>query len=306
MSSIIDRILKQSEDKDLLDKLISLSKSDLNSLLLRVFQIQASTIKPIDLLKAFEINRFSIPSEIDPIKYHELEVELLTLAKNFDIKSILLSPAALLSSCSAFSCVDQNNIVSATRGIEILSDPTNMLSIIIGSKLKNKELDNKTPLHFCTTTRVTRAALFPNTKRHFAHFGIFCIVSSGKDTGSYFCEKDLLMKQITYLKELLTEKYNAKLKITLRKRSGYSNNDVFFNNMVELIKIKFPDVAFSYELKHTDNNYYKGINYKIYMDMQGEMIEIGDGGFVDWIQQMTNNKKERCLICGIGLDRLLL
>lgn len=35
-------------------------------------------------------------------------------------------------------------------------------------------------------------------------------------------------------------------------------------------------------------------------------IEIGDGGFVDWISQILGNKKERCLISGIGLDRLLL
>ena len=31
-----------------------------------------------------------------------------------------------------------------------------------------------------------------------------------------------------------------------------------------------------------------------------------DGDFVDWMRKMTNNKRERCLISGIGLDRLLL
>jgi hypothetical protein len=306
MDEIIDRILRQTGDKELINKIVSLSKSDLNSLLLKVFQIHAINTKPTDLLKAFELNRFSIPSEIDPVKYHKLEAEILSLAQKLKFITVLLSPSAPLASCSAFGCVDQNNIVSATRGSEILSDPTNMLSVIIASKLKNNELDSKIPLHFCTTARVTRAALFPNTKRHFAHFGLFCMVSSGKDAGSYNCEKNLFVEQINLIKKLLIEKYNAKLAITLKKRGGYKNNDIFFNTISDLLENMFPDVSFSYDLEHEGNNYYKGINYKIYMDKDNEMIEIGDGGFVDWIQKMKNNKKERCLISAIGLDRLLL
>ena len=61
----------------------------------------------------------------------------------------------------------------------------------------------------------------------------------------------------------------------------------------------------SFDLENEDNNYYKGINFQIYMEKENERIEIGDGGFVDWMQKMLNNKKERCLISGIGLDRLL-
>jgi histidyl-tRNA synthetase len=76
--------------------------------------------------------------------------------------------------------------------------------------------------------------------------------------------------------------------------------------LAELVKTEFPDVPVSYDLKNNDNNYYKGINYNIIMEKDNQKIEIGDGGFVDWIQMMTNNKKERCLISGISLDRLLL
>ena len=48
------------------------------------------------------------------------------------------------------------------------------------------------------------------------------------------------------------------------------------------------------------------MNYVINMEKDGNKIEIGDGGYVDWTQKMVNNKRERCLISGIGLDRLLL
>lgn len=306
MDLIMNRILEDLGDKELIEKLTSMPKSDFNSLLLTVFQMQTNNISPVDIIKAFELNRFSVPSEIDPIQYHNLEVELLSLAQKEHIKPILLSPSAPLGSCSAFGCVDQNNVISATRNSEMLADPTNMLSLIITNKLKSKELDNKDYIHYCATARVLRAKPLPKAKGVYSHFGLFNMVSSGKDSGSYNCEKDLIIKHLTYYKKLLSEKYTAKLSITLRKRSGYTDNDGFFNRMTELIKSEFPDIPISFDLEHEDNNYYKGINFKIFMEKDGELFEIGDGGFVDWIKQMTTNNKERCLISAIALDRLLL
>jgi hypothetical protein len=303
--NIIERILTQLGDKRLIEKLLALPKSDLNSLLLKLFQEQVNDFTPIDVLKVFQTNRFSVPSELDPVAYHTLETEFLTAAQKLDIKTVLLSPAAPFASSSVFGCVDQNNIVSAVRGTEILSDPTNMLSIIIAEQIKSKKVDNTTPLHYCTTARVLRAQPFPKTKGYYAHFGIFCIVSSGKDIGSYCCEKELFLKQLIFYRELILQKYNANLSIILRKRSGYTDGDGFFDVMAELVKNELPIVPLSFDLEHEDNNYYKGINYKIYIEKDGNKIEIGDGGFVDWMQKMTNNKKERCLISGIGLDRLL-
>ena len=306
MSKIIDRVLDKIGDKELLKKISTLAKADLNSLLLRVYQEQASNVTPPDILKTFQVNRFTVPSELDPVAYHVLEAEFLSLAKILEINAVLLSPSAPFASCSVFGCVDQNNIVSAVRGVEILSDPTNMLSIIIAEQLKSKEMDNTTPIHYCTTARVLRAQPFPKIKGYYAHFGIFCIVSSGKDCGSYSCEKELLLKQLTFYKKFFLEKYNAKLSVVLQKRGGYTDGDGFFEAIAELIKTILPDVPLSCDLEHEDNNYYKGINYKIYMEKDNDKIEIGDGGFVDWIQKMLNNKKERCLISGIGIDRLLL
>ena len=306
MSTITERILAQLGDERLIEKLLALPKSDLNSLLLRVFQEQSNNITPIDILKAFQINRFSVPSEIDPVAYHMYEAELLSLAREFGIEAVLLSPSAPFGSCSAFGCVDQNNVVSASRGTEILSDPTNMLSIIIAQKLKSKKVDNHNPLHYCTTARVLRAQTFPSAKGYYVHFGIFCIVSSGKDSGSYICEKALLGRQLLYYKKLLIEKYGARLSVVLQKRSGYADGAGFLEKMAELVKNELPDIPVSFDLEQEDNNYYKGINFKLYMEKDNEKIEIGDGGFVDWTQKMTNNKKERCLISGISLDRLLI
>ena len=306
MNTITDRILTRLGDNELINKLSVLSKSDLNSLLLNIYKLQAQNTTPIEMLKMFQTNRFTVPSELDPVAYHVLETEFLALAQCQNIKTVLLSPAAPFASSSVFGCVDQNNVVSAARGVEILSDPTNMLAIIIADQLKNKKTDNKNYLHYCATARVLRAQVFPKAEGYYSHFGIFCIVSSGKDSGSYNCEMELLSKQLVYYKQILIHMYNANLSVVLRKRRGYTDGDGFFNKIAELIKIELSDVPISFDCDDEDNNYYKGINYSILMEKDNKKIEIGDGGFVDWIQQMTNNKKERCLISGIGLDRLLL
>ena len=306
MHDILQRLFSQFDDMAWMDKLLSLPKADFHSLMLHIFQLRSQKAKPVEMVKALQSNRFSAPSELDPVAYHALEAELLSIAQGFEIKPILLSPAAPFASSSVFGCVDQNNVVSAVRGTEILADPTNMLAVIIAEKLKTKTADNTVPLHYCTTARVLRAQVFPHTGRYFAHFGIFCIVSSGKDSGSYQCEHALLMRQLAYYQELFVEKYKANLSIVLRKRRGYTDGDGFFDRMAELVSQSLPDVPLSFDVESEGNNYYKGMSFKLNMEKDGIIMEIGDGGFVDWMQMMTNNKKERCLISGIGLDRLLL
>ncbi|MCP1224062.1 hypothetical protein [Sebaldella sp. S0638] len=76
--------------------------------------------------------------------------------------------------------------------------------------------------------------------------------------------------------------------------------------MTDDIRSMFPDTPLSFDYDDIDNKYYQGINFKIYMVTEDDKIEIGDGGFVDWMGQMLGSKKERCLISGIGLDRFLM
>ena len=69
---------------------------------------------------------------------------------------------------------------------------------------------------------------------------------------------------------------------------------------------QLPHVPITTDDSNTDNNYYKGVNFKVYMHTKTGAIEVGDGGFTDWTQKILGNRKERCLISGVGIDRLLL
>ena len=44
---------------------------------------------------------------------------------------------------------------------------------------------------------------------------------------------------------------------------------------------------------------------KIYVQTpEGEWIELGDGGSVDWTQRLLSNSKERLIASGIGSERV--
>lgn len=305
MNSLYDRIFRKIGCEDLPDKLLKLSGSDLNSLLLEIFRIQAGKSTAMAVAGNHSQNRFTQPSAIDPVKYHRLEAELLEYAGNHGLTPVLLSPVAPLGSCSAFGFVSQNNVISAARGVEVLADPTNMLTLIVADRRKSMVNPDKSIEHYCTTARVARAQNFSG-KNSFAHFGMFCRVSCGTDTGSYGCESSLLTNQLAYYVQLFEEKFHFTVSITLRSRTGHKDSKGFFGKMCSIIQTMIPTVPIEIESVQQDNEYYRGLNFKLYTNIQGEKIEIGDGGFVDWMQQITGQKKERCLISGIGLDRLML
>ena len=59
----LEGLLRKTGDPALLEKLTAkLSLSELNSLLLEVFRVAAAGVTPVDLVKAYQSNRFVGPS----------------------------------------------------------------------------------------------------------------------------------------------------------------------------------------------------------------------------------------------------
>ena len=303
MSGIIDRILADLGDPDLVSKLQGLSPSQLNSLLLEVFQEKAERLTPPALLRNFEENRFVRPSSLDPLVCLRLTLELLEEADRQGISPVLLSPAAPLGSASAFGCVDQRKVVSALRGTELLSDPTNLLALILAGQVRRGK-DNREGLHLCAAAGVTRAQGYSGGK-NFSTFGLFGLVSSGRDMGSYRCEQALLLKHLLFYRTFLEKRGLTGLSITLRRRGGYPDGEGFFRRMAEFVRERFPGVPLILAEENSDNQYYLGLNFKLRLQTGDGSFEVGDGGFTDWTQRLLGDKKERCLISGAGLERLI-
>jgi hypothetical protein len=298
MSKIIKKIENKIGSPGILDQIANnLSNSEMNSLLLELFRRKTNRLTPAKIFRQFRQNRFSIPSEIDPIEYKKCEIEWLINARESGYKAVQLSPMAPLGSCSAVAFVDQNNIVSALRGTEVVSDATNVLSLKITEEFKIRK--NNPLIKYCTTHRHVRGQYFTNPA-FSAHFGVFCMVSGGYDSGGYSFELDQLMDHITfYSNRLLTIFQKEDLFVIVDSRDKRGIFHTKLKNNIDSVKER---IDCQFKALDEKNNYYETVRFKIFLKYHGASIDLVDGGFVNWTQRILSNKKHRLLVSGTGLE----
>jgi hypothetical protein len=281
-----------------------ISLSDLNSLLLEVFRTITADTPAAELLKRYSGNRFVLPAEVDPIQLKRLEIDTLEIAGEHAYTPIQLSPVAPLGSCSVVATADQNKIISALRGTEVVADATNLLALHICDGIKSGKLRNdEVSVKFSTTHRHVRAQQF-NKPGLVPHFHVFCMVASGKDRGSYSFEKEALLEHLTVYRQIFSTLFDTGMKVRLNSRSGYTDSEGFMTRMMDYIREKLPDIEVLEQTEPSDNRYYTGLQFSIFVRINGQEMNIGDGGFVDWPQQLLGSRKERMLISAIGLEWL--
>ncbi len=287
---------------DLLHSLVdNLTLSELNTLLLEVFRQKADKIKPSTLFARYLNNRFVEPPLLDPLELHKTRLQILELAHRQGFIPVELSPLAPLGCCSAMAPVDQNNIVTALRGTEAVSDPTNVLTLEAASR-RRKNPDKE--MHLCCIHRAVRAQSFDNPN-FSAHFELYCMVSADRDRGNLSFEKTMLKRHLQFylaLLDKLTPK--SELSIVLIPFTNGINKDLFFTIAEYIIK---SITEYPVSIKETEEKlcYYQGLRFNILIHKSGEEHMIIDGGFTDWTQQLLNNKKERLLTSGLGVEYLM-
>jgi hypothetical protein len=318
---IIEKIAAKTGIPHIVDLLASrLSGSELNSLLLEVFEKRRKYVTPALLLQQYQLNRFVQPAETDMIELLTRELTTLQFLKEHRFQPLELSPAAQWGSCSVVGTVDQKKIISATRNTEIVADATNSLALHIAHIRKSglamppanaaQSSGNAAPQHaadvlrFCTVHRHIRTPTI-SVKGFTPHFKIGCVVSAGRDTGSFRFESLYLQEHIETLGGLFRDVYGIdRIRFKLQKRGGYPDDDLLMARVMAHLAESITGWTIIREDPPGTNNYYKGIQFKMIIEVNGREIEIADGGFVDWTQQLLGNHKERMLISGFGLDLL--
>lgn len=302
----IDRLLEKIGDTQLLEKLSALPPTELQSLLLEVFRQRVGTITPQQLLKAYETNRFVAPSSVDPITFYKLEVGMLEIAKENSFEPIELSPLAPLGNCSAIGLADQNKIVSATRGTEVVADATNLMALESAVRRKTTRFDD-TVVNLCSIHRHVRAQALPPVKGFTAHFKIFTALTAGRDRGSLEFEKMALLQHLSLYEEFFAGHLNlgnTRVIIKGLKRDG--GNTDWSRQLYEFVKTKLPGIALTFvEVPEDDHRYYQHTRFSLNADFKGQEFNLGDGGFVDWGSKLTSNGKERMFTSGIGIELLI-
>lgn len=304
----LEGLLKKTGDPELLQKLTGkLSLSELNSLLLEVFRAKAQAISPAELLKAYQANRFVGPSEVDAVTFRKLELQVLELAQGYGFEALELSPLAPLGNCSALGLADQNKIVSAVRGTEVLADATNLMALEAAVRRKASAFDGSV-VNLCTTHRHVRAQALPPIKGFTAHFKLFCMISAGRDRGGHGFEQEAVFNHLSFYYHFLVEQLKLpQVIITLKALKGGGNNLLAAARIMDHIsgKLKGAEVSLV-EVPHEAHRYYEHVRFSINVILpDGRELNLGDGGLMDWSAKLTNNSKERLVTSGLGIELLL-
>lgn len=293
-----DDIIRKIEEKtgipDIVETLAEkLSGSAFNSLLMEVYARKAKKITPPALLQQYRGNRFVHPADTDMIGLLEKELQVLKLCRDHQFTPIELSPVAQFGACSVVAKADQKKIISAIRHTEVMADATNAIALHIADTRQS----NDGMLRFSTVHRHVRAQPLQDP-RFSPHFKIGCIVSAGKDTGNSGFELTSLEEHFRLWVVLLKTIFHIdQVRFKLQPREGF---------VPETLPYLQEHTGFDISIDHDSpaNQYYSFLQFKTVISIGDQEIDIADGGFTDWTQQMLNNKKERLLISGFGLSLL--
>lgn len=305
----IDRLLEKIGDTQLLEKLGVLPPTELQSLLLEVFRRSAGNITPQQLLKAYETNRFVVPSSVDPIAFCKMEAGMLEMAKENSFEPIELSPLAPLGNCSAIGLADQNKVVSAARGTEVVADATNLMALESAVRRKRTKFDD-TVVNLCSVHRHVRAQALPPIKGFTAHFKIFTALTAGGDRGSLEFEKMALLQHLSFYEKFFVghlKLASARVIIKGLKSDGANSANIDrAHHLYEFVKTRLSGLTLSFvEVPEDDHRYYQHTRFSLNADFKGQEFNLGDGGFVDWGSKLTSNGKERMFTSGIGIELLI-
>lgn len=298
-SHIINRLKLQ----DIVEVMSSkLSGSELNTVLLDVFNKRILQETPASLLNKYERNKLVKPINVDVLKFKEEELSCYRILaqKGFEPKE--LSPIAQLGTSSVIATVDQKKVLSALRNTEVQADPTNSIALHYASLKKKGVLKDET-YNYSNISRVIRTQAFSNPN-FTPHFSVLCLISCGKDSGNFNFEKVELLKHLSASYAICKDFYGLEtIYFELIPMKGYDSQSQLITQCVSYIQAKRSDFEISIA-EPDDNNYYYGFRIKLKALVKDSMYEIGDGGLLDWTQQLLSNKKERMITMGIGFQIL--
>ena len=274
-----------------------LSPTDLQSLLLSLARTRARRIGPAEALRRWKTDRFVRPAEINPGLLSDIENRLWRRLRETPFVGLALSPVTPLGTCTSVSAVDQNRIVSTVRSSEVVSDPSNVLALEAALR-RRSGVDQ---VHLANSHRVLRAQRFVQSDA-FAHFVIFALVSSARDSGSARTEIQQLIMHLDFWQQVLSDLIGLAW-----GRFAYTLMDgqTVGHRLIDNVQSTLPKVPLTEYSERTQGiGYYRTAAFKIMANAEDDELEIGDGGFVGWTAELIPDAKERCLISCVAVERL--
>jgi hypothetical protein len=275
-----------------------LSASRLWSLLLEVLEARAGARGSAALGQQWDSDRFVQLSIIDQRSLLEIDRHLLAAAAAFE--SIELSPVAPLGVCSIMARTSQNRVLSALRGTEVVSDPTNVMALECARRLRR---DAATVVRLATAHRCVRAQEIPKAPGFTAHFRIFCLASAGLERQNHAFVVEAMAEHIIVMLDALDRLEQHGFTFPDRRITVLASEQkaALGDRIAEAIGR--PSVARAL-LEHP---YYDGLRYQIAArSSEGSEIPLIDGGTFDWVASLTSNRRAVYVASGMGSQLVAL
>jgi hypothetical protein len=206
----------------------------------------------------------------------ELDLRALSLLPP-GYEAIELSPVTPLGTSSVLAGLSQDWAVAAVRGTEVVSDATNVPALEAALRRRR---DREAPVKMMTSHRLLRGQRYEPPWQQ--HFRVITLIAAGRGRNFVL---DALVEQLEFYRVLLGD-----VRVALTPLSG---------GLADAVRLRLPGRVEVDESRSSGRAYYELLCFKIY---RGD-TEIGDGGFVNWTQQMLSDRRERLLISGIGTER---
>jgi hypothetical protein len=303
---------------DLVERLAALPGSDLQSLLLAVMQARGARATPASLLDDATRRAAFAPSPVDARLYADFDRAAFAAASHFE--AVELSPLAPFAVDAVFGGISPNNVLPTTRPwAQVIADPTSMMALVAAQR---RRAARDAVVRLATTARMVRLQPLPNPK-FTPHFKQMAMITAGRDAGSHRFElaelRDHLRTYLRLFRDLERDGYTfAPIEIHIadpdvnrakhrggpEPRAGHRRLDAVAAEVFPALAAEFPGVTLTLDEERTQGiDYYETLMLQIYAtDATGQRWAIGDGGFTPWTQRLLNDRKERLMTSGLGLE----
>jgi hypothetical protein len=201
-SKIVDRISVDAGIPNLASALALLPPSDLQSLMMHVYQAHTAALDVPDALG--NAGRALLQaSRIDARLFNTFDRVAFEVAPEFE--AIDLSPVCSLGLNRLLGAIHQNSVLTTIRNAEVLGDATMPLAVECWRRRKDSSrLGDPTPVRLASSHRVVRLQPF-DMPGYVPHFRLFSMVTAGRDTGSLGFEMQHLGEHIRFYLRLFRE-----------------------------------------------------------------------------------------------------
>jgi hypothetical protein len=295
---MLARIGREAGVPGLFAALARLPATDLQSLMLHLARAQSRQRSPADLLRQHAHDRTVAAGPVDARRVHDVEQQAFLAAEGFDARE--LPPVSPLGLQTVLGAIDQMRVLATARGTEVLSDPTTQLALE-AAVARRQGADE---VRLCAVGRVLRTQPMPAGDH--AHFVLFSMVTAGRAGDRRGFESAALRSQAAVHLRLLAAAAPGRPTVVGISHAS-APPEALEQDIAAPLRHEFPTTRVELRPERVEGaEYYRGLMVDIGLaDRGGTVHSVADGGATDWTARLLSDRKERMVVTGIGVERVI-